>query len=128
MIYVDTTPVSSEGRTRYWRVFADTTGELQRAARRAGSAGLIYDEGEPHEHIVVTTTEKRMLRDATELDDRGKVKLFRRKRRGEILPPDPEPQEADDAEGIVSFFMVAQQTTAAGMMTRNDSPHSRRRQ
>lgn len=116
MLYIDKNPLPGMGRSKLWRVFADTTVELRSALRGAGAKFDIRASGDPGEHAVVTTSHKNKL-SGTEADMRTLVKLIKRKRNAAPEPFTPEEADAFDASlddvvtpktGGVSFHTKAQ--------------------
>lgn len=73
MLYVHKAPIKG-GRSYSWRLFADTTAELEKV-----KGGTVSDLGKPSEHKIVSTAEKNRL-SAKEIDDREVVKLIKSKR------------------------------------------------
>jgi hypothetical protein len=106
MLYIDQRSIDSGTRAKYWRIFADTTEEL----RREFPDSAIFHEGQPNEHVTVSTTKKNAVAHrATGITERDLVALIRAKRSGTHVPvtPDPEPEtdlgedhfDYDDASG-----------------------------
>lgn len=95
MIYVETEPCHSEGSMEFFRVFADTHAELVALLKTMKLSPALMERGQPNEHVIMAGANTTKIKNATAIDDRGKVKLFLQKTRDAAAPvraPEPEPE------------------------------------
>lgn len=80
MIYLERLPAGRGGADAY-RLFADTTAELSAAMAKVGAPGPILNAGAENECALLSENQGTLLVRAQVIDDQGKLRLFRAKRR-----------------------------------------------
>lgn len=99
MIFVSNTP-RTEGRTKHWRAYSDTPGELEEVLQSKGiSVARIVNRGEPGEYAILTTGQRNTIPGMKGATSRDLAKLIRRKQRAAaVSAPEQEPEQEQEQE------------------------------